>query len=304
MKHLVLRCLSLGILLSLLPACSASGDSDIPPVEATEEVPEPEPSIRELELVTVLDDILRETSGLLYLNGKILSHNDSGGAAELYEVDAISGNVLRTIGIQNATNRDWEDITGDSGHVYIADIGNNEGVRTDLTIYKIAIGDAIDAASSSVPAEQIRFVYSDQQGFEPAPFRTNFDAEALVSIGDSLYIFTKNWGNNRTHVYSLPREPGTYEAARVDVLDVQGLVTGADYDPATERLILLGYNFMVEVRNFTGNNFSGGDVTRYPLSVPQGNSTQTEGIIYADGEVYLSAEAFSEASQALYRIKR
>jgi len=36
---------------------------------------------------------VRETSGLIYLNGKLITHNDSGGEPALYELDTITGNV-------------------------------------------------------------------------------------------------------------------------------------------------------------------------------------------------------------------
>ena len=83
-----------------------------------------------------LPQTVKETSGLLVVDGKIITHNDSGDAANLYELDSVTGNLLRTINITNATNVDWEDIALDDTHIYVADIGNNNGNRTDLTIYK------------------------------------------------------------------------------------------------------------------------------------------------------------------------
>jgi len=56
---------------------------------------------------------ISETSGLLFFNGKLITHNDSGDAANLYELDTITGNITRTININNATNVDWEDVTQD-----------------------------------------------------------------------------------------------------------------------------------------------------------------------------------------------
>ena len=85
-----------------------------------------------------LPNSISETSGLLFYNGKLITHNDSGDAANLYELDTIRGNITRTITISNATNSDWEDITQDDTHIYIGDFGNNSnGNRQDLKIYKI-----------------------------------------------------------------------------------------------------------------------------------------------------------------------
>ena len=85
----------------------------------------------------ILPDEVKETSGLLFFNGKIITHKDSGNAANLYELDSVNGNILRIIAINSVTNTDWEDITQDENHIYIADIGNNNGNRTDLNIFKI-----------------------------------------------------------------------------------------------------------------------------------------------------------------------
>ena len=64
-----------------------------------------------------LPEEVKETSGLLFLNGKIITHNDSGDDANLYEIDSLSGLLLRTISISNATNVDWEDISQDDPHI-------------------------------------------------------------------------------------------------------------------------------------------------------------------------------------------
>ena len=84
-----------------------------------------------------LPEKVKETSGLLFLDGKIITHNDSGNDANLYEIDSLSGTILRTISIANATNIDWEDLAENDTHLFIADIGNNNGNRQDLKIYTI-----------------------------------------------------------------------------------------------------------------------------------------------------------------------
>ena len=96
-----------------------------------------------------LPEETKETSGLLFFDSKIITHNDSGNNANLFEIDSLSGNLLRTISISNATNIDWEDITEDENHIYIADIGNNNGNRIDLKIYKILKSDFKKSTSVS-----------------------------------------------------------------------------------------------------------------------------------------------------------
>ncbi|MDP5028761.1 MAG: hypothetical protein NWQ14_11100 [Flavobacterium sp.] len=60
---------------------------------------------------------LDETSGLLFYNNSIITFNDSGGDANLYEINSTTGNILRTVSITNATNVDWEDITQDASFI-------------------------------------------------------------------------------------------------------------------------------------------------------------------------------------------
>jgi len=121
-----------------------------------------------------LPNEVAETSGLLFLNGKIITHNDSGDAPNLYELDSLTGNLLRTINISNATNLDWEDITEDETYIYIGDFGNNNGNRTDLKIVRITKADYLN--SNSVTADFITFSYEDQTDFSIRTNQHNFDA--------------------------------------------------------------------------------------------------------------------------------
>jgi hypothetical protein len=134
---------------------------------------------RGLEQVAVLPDELRESSGLAVSRtqpGVLWSHNDSGDGPNLYAID-ISGKLLAQIKVANAQARDWEDISSgpcpadagktdsprERGCLYIADTGDNNEVRPQVTIY-IVVEPALDA-SASVPAPVARsfqFRYSDK----------------------------------------------------------------------------------------------------------------------------------------------
>ena len=56
---------------------------------------------------------------------------------------------------------------------------------------------------------------------------TNFDAEAVVSIGNNLFLFTKNWGDLKTSVYKVPKEKGVYKLKTIGSYHINGLVAGA-----------------------------------------------------------------------------
>jgi len=254
-------------------------------------------------LLTDLDSSLQETSGLLYLNNTIITHNDSGNTNQLFEIDPSDGTISRTITISNATNSDWEDVAYDDTYIYIADIGNNQGTRTDLKIYRILRSDYF--ANTTVMGEVINFSYSDQVDFSPSPFSTNFDAEALIHCNNKLYIFTKNWIDATTNIYELSDTPGTHTATLVDTFDSEGLITGSTYNTTNGEIMLVGYDgmgsFLIQLNGFNSGLFSNGTIQKTSLNVPMNYSTQTEGVASTSSNEYLiSAEELSGNSQGLY----
>lgn len=268
-------------------------------------------SSQNLELMTDINSTFKESSGVIYLNGQLITHVDSGGPANLYVLDSISGNITRTVAINGATNIDWEDISIDNTHMYIGDFGNNAGARTDLKIYKVKISDFENSSNSSIPSEVISFSYDDQIDFTPTSKSTNFDAEAMISYNDSLYIFTKNWGNSKSNIYSLSKIPGTYSSKKIDSFDSQGLVTGATLNTNTNTIGIVGYTkdsydpFAIEILNFSPNKFSTGTIIRYPLSLALDYSKQIESIGFGNNHYFVTSEQSSASiftfKQALFR---
>jgi len=250
---------------------------------------------QELRALSILENLIEETSGLIYLDGRTITHNDSGGGALLFEVDELTGKVTRQVTIANATNRDWEDIEQDETHIYIGDFGNNNGTRKDLKIYRVSKSDYLEGDDIAT-AEIIEFSYEDQTDFTSANMNTNFDAEALIAYEDFLYIFTKNWIDGRTNVYRLAKEPGTYSAVRIDDFNSEGLVTGATYNSISDRVILVGYSgvspFLTQLSGFSNGKFSNGSIMRIDLDVPGGISFQIEAIAFENGtRHFLSSES-------------
>jgi len=240
----------------------------------------------------------KETSGLLFFDSKIITHNDSGNQPNLYEIDSLTGNLLRVVHVNNATNIDWEDITEDENHIYIADIGNNNGNRTDLKIYKILKSDFKNSASIS--ADIISFSYEDQTNFDSKPNGSNFDAESIVVYNNSILIFTKNWNDLKTNVYKTPLITGNYLATKVSSANVDGLITGGVYND--DRFFLTGYNaslipFLIYI---SPNRKPGEDIffsgfNKISLENELGQGSQLEGItnIGLTGNYYISREHFT-----------
>jgi hypothetical protein len=183
-----------------------------------------------------------ETSGLIYYEKHIWTFNDSGGKPEIYKIDKETGKIIRTVILENAENHDWEDITQDEKYIYIGDFGNNKGNRTDLKIYKISKKQIASKKNRiKVTAEILEFSYNDQTSYEIRNRNNDFDCESMVSFGDSLIIFTKNWVNGQTRMYKLPKTPGRYELDKVSSFNIDGLATGADFNKDNNVLLIIGY---------------------------------------------------------------
>lgn len=265
-----------------------------------------------LDITNLQTPALDESSGLLFYNDKLITHNDSGGKAELYEINPTTGLITRTVEISNASNVDWEDIAQDASYIYIGDIGNNSGNRTDLKIYKISKQE-YNTNDGSVQAEIIAFSYADQLDFTRRTNMTNWDAEGLICYGDKLLVLTKNWADNQTNVYAIPKTSGTHSAVLVSSYNTNGLITGADNSPDESVIYLVGYStseapFMYTIHNIPKNSldiFSGNISEKTSDILTIGH--QVEGIALFEitpmnHRLYLSNEKFS-ASLGPIKIK-
>ena len=242
----------------------------------------------------ILSDVVLESSGLVFFENKLWTHNDGGNPDKIYEIDSLTGEVLKTVIIVNSNNKDWEDITQDETHLYIGDFGNNKGNRTNLRVYKILKS---DLASGVANPELIQFSYADQTDFTIANNNNDYDCEAFFFYNDSLHLFSKNWINHKTKHYVIPSSSGTYVANIRETMDVQGLITGADISDDGV-IALLGYNpsgatMMWLCFDYQGTDFFSGNKRKILLGSALVNS-QVEGITFREnGYGYISAEKLS-----------
>tara|TARA_B110000285_G_scaffold205217_1_gene242812 strand:- start:193 stop:1341 length:1149 start_codon:yes stop_codon:yes gene_type:complete len=254
------------------------------------------------EITNIQTPDLDENSGLIFYNNNIITFNDSGGEANLYEINASTGNITRTVTITNATNVDWEDITQDASYIYIGDIGNNNGNRTDLKIYKIAKND-YNGSDDIAVAEIISYSYADQLDFNSNPNNTNWDAEGLISYGEQLLIFSKNWVDNRVNVYSIPKTNGTYSALLESSYNTNGLITSAEISLNENIIYLIGYSnsqapFMYTIHGIPNNSldiFSGVISEKISNIVPLGNQVEAIALFEItpnQHRLYISNEKF------------
>ena len=245
---------------------------------------------------------LGNTSALLYWNGGLWTCNDHGSLA-LHRLDTMTGETLQTVGCDTSFN-DMEEVVQDSDYFYFGDFGNNhEQLRGDLRILRLRKS---DLTQGFCRFDTIAFTYS---GYDPGGEgagrlpSTDYDCEAMVAVGDSLYLFTKQWTSQQTTCFALPKEPGTYTALPRFSIDIEGMVTGACHlvfpspEGTKQVLALCGYNLFVQpfvflVYGFNGNAVNEGLQIKLPLDNPMG--TQTEAIASSDGLHYwLTNESFN-----------
>src|SRR5690606_25016006 len=150
-----------------------------------------------------LSEKLDEISALEYDDGHFWGLNDSGGKPEIYKFNAETGKIVQTVEIANAVNKDWEEMTMNDDYIFIEDVGNNNGKRTDLTIYYFKRSEICEVKEVSVNAQKIEFHYPEQTNFNPEKKSTNFDCEAMFYHNGKLHLFTKEWTNYATTRYTL-----------------------------------------------------------------------------------------------------
>jgi hypothetical protein len=142
---------------------------------------------------------LTENSGVVMSAsqpGIIFTINDSGNEPLLFALDTTGAN-RGVWHVQGAANVDWEAIAGgpcggrapgDSANpqescLYIADVGDNEAMRTSLTLYRVREPLADSAGRmSSIRTESLSFSYDDRP----------HDVEAIYVAADgAVHLITK-----------------------------------------------------------------------------------------------------------------
>ncbi len=240
-----------------------------------------------------LPEEVKETSGLLFHNGRLWTHNDSGGKPILYALDTTTFEVVQRITLDKVKNKDWEDVCTDGENVFVGDFGNNKGNRKDLRIYMFPLADIPQGGDAVLTVDSITFRFADQTDFSKRKVH-DFDCESFFASDKNLYLFSKGWETGTTRLYRLPKTPGDYVAEVVNGFDSQGLLTGADYDRENHVLVLVGYvktiwkPFMYLIFDFDEN---GERLSNCRFEMPHLAGAQTEGVCFFDnGRCYLTAE--------------
>ncbi|TVQ68467.1 MAG: hypothetical protein EA373_10655 [Oceanospirillales bacterium] len=247
-----------------------------------------------VERIANLPDEVNESSGLAMRKGRLWTHNDSGHDAILYELSESGDKVLRRVHPLNSVNEDWEALAQDDQTLYIADCGNNLGDRIWMQIYKVAWQDLDQSRDQGVvPSERLSVRLADTRP-ERNRHAHNNDCEALTVVGDELWLFTKNWQDHNTRLYRINKEAPVQQLVTSGEFPARGLITGADFDPASQRLALIGYRLgFMNVSAFIWivpvvDNAPDWDQASYHSINPVG---QWEAILWHEGNLLVSRES-------------
>ena len=258
--------------------------------------------ITNLEAQTIVSEIelpssVYETSGLERVENNLITLNDSGNQPLLYYLNE-SGELIIERNFSQLQNNDWEDLTVDDEYIYIADIGNNFDTRKNLRIIKAPL----DSADNSF--EIINFYYPEQEDFS---FKQNskYDAEGIISVKNKLLIFTKNRAKKITEIYKLPKNPGNYKAELIGEINIESIVTGADYNKKLKLLVLTStkdFNeyYIHRIKNFNISKLKNLKIGTFKIPI---GKTQVESIKIIDkNNFWITSEAEFMGSPYLYKI--
>ena len=258
------------------------------------------------EFKSLLPDEVNETSGLFFYNGRLWTHNDSGGKPILYGMDTTTFEVVQRITLTNASNKDWEDVCTDGENVYVGDFGNNKGKRKNLRIYVFPLSAIPAEGDANVTADSINFSFGDQTEFKYEKHNHDFDCEAMFVTDEYLYLFSKGWATGTTRLYRLSKTAGNQVAEVVNGFDSKGLITGADYDRESGILALVGYvkdvwlPFLYLIYDFDD---AGVKLSHRRFELHNYMGLQAEGIcFYENGKCYMSAETSPTITSRVFTI--
>jgi hypothetical protein len=241
---------------------------------------------------------LAETSGLYCPEqNSVYTLNDSGNEPIVYKLNLI-GEIEQQSKL-DVKNRDWESLTGDKQHFYIGDIGNNNGKRKFIEIHVIDK----DVADAKVK-RSLQISYADNNIDKNEYLNHDFDAEAFVSVGADLILFSKSWQTKNLHIYKLSKTELIQQVEPIVTVEgLPGIVTGVDYNAFTKEYVLVGYS-LYGLGSFSA--FIAKMDKRFNLlaSYPLTGFNQVEGVcVSPNGEVWISQESSFFSSQKLAKLQ-
>ncbi|MFC4654622.1 hypothetical protein ACFO3I_06265 [Rheinheimera marina] len=189
----------------------------------------PTPAAESSLNVQPLPVALGESSALSCEHGSLWSLNDSGNKAEVFQL-SFSAQLQRQQALK-LTNRDWEALAWAGDVLWLADVGNNDGSRSELQLYGLN--------RQLKPEQRIRIRMPESSSL---PYQHDVDFESLVYWQQQLWLVSKSWKSLTARFYpinsSAPEQ--SLPQPRYEVT-LPFLVTDASAVPGTDQLVLVGY---------------------------------------------------------------
>ena len=180
--------------------------------------------------------IIDEASGIADSKanaGYLWVEQDSGNPNDIVLL-SYAGEVFKKINVRLAINRDWEDLatgngpTANTNYLYIADIGDNNKVFSQYTIYRFP--EPLATTDTVSTYDEIRFQYPDG----------SHDAEAILldNASKNIYIITKQDTLSRIYKLMYPQSTTTMNTAvYAGALPFNGVVSAAISATGDELLV-------------------------------------------------------------------
>jgi hypothetical protein len=215
-----------------------------------------------------------------------VGHNDSGGAPEVFAIGP-DGADLGRYPIEGAEAVDWEDMAlgpapdGTGDLLYLGDIGDNESVRSSVTVYRAAEPSDAPAAPGApiAGAEALTLAYADGPR----------DAETLLAdpVSGDLFVVSKQWDLGPTGAYRVPADaapgaPVTMERAATVALPATDLVTGGDVSADGSLVVLRTYGSVLAWDRAPDQTVAEA-LTAEPCTAPVVAEAQGEAVALAPG---------------------
>lgn len=218
-------------------------------------------------LFAFTDRGIAESSGLVDRGRVVYTVNDSGDGPVLYAVDSRTGD---TVGRTTYTSDEVADVEalapGRVGTVWVGDVGDNQGSRDAVSLYRVRPG-------ATTPAVRLDLTYPDGPR----------DAETLLSHPRTGRLFVVSKTVFGGTVYAVPTGARPGRTARLRrFAQVSGLVTDGAFLPDGRHVLLRSYT-TATVYTFPGFERRG------TLSLPE--QRQGEAVAVGPrGRVLLSSE--------------
>jgi hypothetical protein len=246
-----------------------------------------------------LPDELKETSGLYCPElGSAYTVNDSGNKPIIYNIDS-SGQIINKKSIPTK-NIDWEALTGDNQHFYIADVGNNNGKRKFVQIHAVRKQEI----NSSPYVTTLKLFYSNNVVKNNGYLNHDYDAETLINLDDSLFLFSKSWNTGNLFIYQLDKvEPKQFVDPVSEIKGLSGVITGGDFDSTNNRFILVGYELNMLGSVYPFITILNRDLTFYKTFNLSGYG-QVEGVcVTQNGEIWFTQEDSFFSNHKIVKMK-